>query len=137
MKMTIFSILVAGLLIGGAILLSNSKSGTPRRNFASLDTAMPPGQAVLEGDKQIVEITAKGGYAPRVTSAKAGIPTVIRVATKGTFDCSSALVIPKISYRTNLSPSGVTEIEIPPQAAGEVVTGLCSMGMYNFSIKYE
>ena len=69
---------------------------------------------VVDG-KQVIEIKAKGGYTPREILAKADMPTVIKVKTQGTFDCSSALVIPSLNYRSNLSPSGVTEIEVPPQ----------------------
>ncbi len=92
--------------------------------------------SIVDG-KQIIEISAKGGYAPRNTAAKAGIPTIIKVKTRGTFDCSSALVIPSIGYRGNLPPSGETIIDVPPQKAGSVLRGLCAMGMYNFSVEFN
>ena len=88
-------------------------------------------------DKQVITINAKGGYSPRVTTAKAGIPTVIKVATNGTFDCSSALTIPSLSYRSNLSPTGVTDIDVPSQKSGAKLQGLCAMGMYNFSVNFD
>jgi hypothetical protein len=50
---------------------------------------------------------------------------------------SSAVFIPSLNYRKNLQPSGVTEIEVPPQKAGTTLQGLCAMGMYNFTIKYN
>ena len=128
MRATIISILIAAVLIGGAIFLSYSNPGekTPDKNNVSL----------VDG-KQIIDITAKGGYSPRVTEAQAGLPTTIRMNTKGTFDCSSFLVIPSLNYQANLSPAGVTEIELPPQKAGSKLEGLCSMGMYNFAIKFN
>ena len=68
MKPTIISILVAIVLIGGAFALtqkSGSSSGASANNVTVVD------------GKQIVEISAKGGYHPRTSIAKAGIPTII------------------------------------------------------------
>jgi plastocyanin domain-containing protein len=123
---TIISILIAVLLIGGAIFLSGNNKNLDNINNVS----------IVDG-KQIIEINAKGGYFPRTTIAQANIPTVIKIETNGTFDCSSALVIPSIGYRTNLSPKGVTEIELSPQKLGTKLQGLCAMGMYNFSIEFN
>lgn len=91
----------------------------------------------MENGVQVVKITAKGGYAPSDSVAKADVKTVLHVVTRGTFDCSSALVIPAIGYRANLPPTGVTKIEIPPQKPGTVLQGMCSMGMYNFAINFK
>ncbi|MBP6860161.1 MAG: hypothetical protein KBC38_01195 [Candidatus Pacebacteria bacterium] len=127
MKATIAAVIFGGLLIGGALLLSGS---------SATDAVEGVNVSVVDG-KQIIEIGAKGGYSPRETIAKADIPTVLRVATKGTFDCSSALTIPAIGYQNSLPPSGTTDIEIPPQKPGTTLQGLCAMGMYNFSIKFN
>ncbi len=101
------------------------------------DTEQAVNNVSIVNGKQIITINAKGGYSPRVTTAKADIPTVIKVATNGTFDCSSALAIPSIGYRENLSPSGATEIEVPSQKVGTTMQGLCAMGMYNFAIHFN
>lgn len=90
----------------------------------------------MEDDIQIIEITAKGGYSPRVTEAKANVPTELRMITENTYDCSSALVIPDLSYSGYLPFSGITEIEIPAQEAGTTLQGLCSMGMFQFQIEF-
>ncbi len=129
MKFIIIATLIAAAIIGGTILLIQ-KSPT--------SSAQAPSDAlsVVDG-KQIIPITAKGGYTPRATTARADIPTIIRVVTRGTFDCSSALTIPSIGYRKNLPASGVTDIEIPPQKVGTTLRGLCSMGMYTFSIDFQ
>lgn len=129
MKTTVISILVAGVLIGGAIMFSSGKDVS--------GTEQAVNNVSIVNGKQIITINAKGGYSPRVTTAKADIPTVIKVATNGTFDCSSALTIPSIDYRENLSPSGETEIEVPSQKAGTTMQGLCAMGMYNFAIHFN
>ena len=129
MKLTVASIILALIFIGGAIIFA--------RNGAKTDTAVSKNNVSVADGKQIIEIDAKGGYSPSVTVAKANIPTVIKVKTKGTFDCSSALVIQSIGYRANLPPSGETLIEVPPQEAGSTLRGMCAMGMYNFSVKFN
>lgn len=97
----------------------------------------PPSNVTTVDEKQVIVLTAKGGYSPKVTTAKADTPTVIKMVTKGTFDCSSSLSIPKLGYQTNLSPTGETSIDVPAQPKGTMLEGVCSMGMYTFSIKFE
>ncbi len=130
MKQTLFSILVAGVLIGGSILLTTKQSSGDSAS-ASVDNV-----SVVDGT-QIIALTAKGGYSPRITKAKADMPTVLKVNTKGTFDCSSSIAIPSLGYRGNLPLSGATDIPIPPQKSGTTIRGLCGMGMYDFSINFE
>lgn len=129
-KTTALSILVAAVLIGGAILFS---SGGKDSNTT---TSAVDNVSVVDG-KQIITISAKGGYSPKVTTAKAGMPTIIKMNTNGTFDCSSALTIPSLGYRNNLPPSGETAIDVPPQKAGTTMRGLCAMGMYNFAVNFN
>lgn len=129
MKLTVASIIIAGALMGGAVILSQS---TPNDRKAG-----PVGNASIVNGKQVVVVTAKGGYSPVTSIAKADMQTTLRVQTSGTFDCSSALTIPALGYRVSLPPTGVTEIEIPPQKAGTNLRGLCAMGMYNFSIDFK
>lgn len=118
------------VIIGAIFFVGRNSSNSPT---APAETAN--NVTVVDG-KQIIEITAKGGYSPRVTTAKAGLPTVIKVKTKATFDCSSALTIPSLDYRKNLPPSGETSIDLPAQVAGSTLQGICAMGMYNFSIQF-
>lgn len=131
MKVNATAIIVAGVIVAGAIMVSRAPT-SPRGEFPSEGNNV----SVVDG-MQYIDIGAKGGYTPRVTSAASGIPTTIRVRTAGTFDCSSALVLPSIGYRKNLPPTGTTEIALPPQPAGSVLKGLCSMGMYNFQIAFQ
>lgn len=127
---TAISIVIAAALIGGAIVFAaqsnNKQVAAPNVNNVS----------VVNG-KQIVEIGVKGGYSPKVSVAKADTPTILRMTTKGSFDCSSAVVIPSIGYQANLPPSGVTDIEVPPQKSGTILQGLCAMGMYNFQVQFN
>jgi plastocyanin domain-containing protein len=129
MKPTIIAIIIGGAFVLGAFILS-------RGSVTPIDS-MPINNVTIEDGKQIVTISAKGGYSPRVTEAKADTPTLLRVETQGTFDCSSVLAIPSMNYQKNLPPSGVTEIEIPPQEAGSTFEGLCGMGMYGFEIAFK
>lgn len=120
------SLLVAIVIIGGAVALGQKS-----------DTAVQAAQNVsMEGEKQVIEIDAKGGYSPKLTTAKAGVPTVIRLKTNGTYDCSSAVTIPSLSFRKNLDATGVTEVEVPAESAKGTLDGVCAMGMYNFSVKF-
>lgn len=93
--------------------------------------------AIIADGKQIIDITAKGGYSPRAVTAKAGMPTVLRIRTSNTFDCSSSVVIPKLSYQKFLEPSGSEDIELSAEQAQGTLQGLCAMGMYNFQIKFQ
>ena len=132
MKSTATSIIISAILVGVAIVFLNS--GTTSRNAGIVGANE---NVSIEGDMQIIEITARGGYSPQLSLAKADIPTILRVKTLGTFDCSSALSIPAIGYRNNLSLSGVTDILIPPQKQGTNLLGTCAMGMYSFSVNFN
>ncbi len=122
---TAISILIAGALIGGAIMLASGDSPPSTENVS------------IENGKQIIEVTARGKYYPRLTAAKAGIPTILRVKTKGTYDCTAALRVPNVGYEKMLPPTGVTDIELTAQNAEAVVQGICAMGMYNFKVRFN
>lgn len=125
-------ILISALLVGVGFLtfLSFPKS--------SPETSAPTANNVRqENGQQTIEITAKGGYSPRVTIAKANLPTTLKVKTQGTFDCSSSLTIPQLNFNQILSNSEEVEIPIPSQKSGSIIRGLCSMGMYNFEIQFS
>ena len=122
----IASLLLAVVVIGGAVALGQKS-----------DNAVQAVQNVsMEGEKQIIVIDAKGGYSPKLTTAKAGVPTVIRLKTNGTYDCSSAVTIASLSFRKNLDATGVTEVEVPASSAQGTLEGVCAMGMYTFSVTF-
>ncbi|OHA59847.1 MAG: hypothetical protein A2589_03365 [Candidatus Vogelbacteria bacterium RIFOXYD1_FULL_46_19] len=129
MSVNTYAVLVAVVLIGGALILVGGGS-RPAPEVSRDNVTVVDGQ-------QVIDLAAKGGYTPQVTEAAAGLPTVIKMSTAGTFDCSSALVIPSINYRANLPATGVTKIVIPPQVAGSQLQGSCSMGMYGFTINFK
>ncbi len=126
--------LVVGLIIGGIFFLSRGKSqNAAATNFSP---ATQNNVSVADGN-QIVSIGVKGGYTPQTSSAKADMPTVLRMKTDGTFDCSSGVVIPSLSVRKILPSSGETDIPVPPQKAGTTLQGLCVMGMYRFQVQFN
>lgn len=128
-KKIIISIIVSILLIGAALFLGSSDDV----NIDAGDSK----NVYMENGKQVIEITAKGGYYPRVSVAKKGLPTMIRLKTDNAYDCSSSVSIPKIGFRKLLAPTGVEDIPVTEQEADGVLNGLCSMGMYNFKINFE
>lgn len=122
-------IAILGLVVWlGSGLLNKPTASTNAAASANVST---------ENSKQIIEINAKGGYTPKLTSAKANMPTILRIKTSGTFDCSSSLRIPSLNYFKNLPPTGTTDIELSSQQASGTLNGLCSMGMYSFSIEFK
>jgi plastocyanin domain-containing protein len=130
-KVIVGSLIVIVLASGGILtVLRKTGSNQPVRSTEQKS-------ATTTNGKQIIEIKAKGGYAPHTTLAKANTPTVLNIETSGTFDCSSALTIPALGFRKNLPASGVTPIEIPPQQPGTTIKGVCAMGMYNFALKFN
>lgn len=130
MKSITLSVVLAIVIIGGAFLIG---TGGFARNGGAETAAK---NVSIEDGKQIIELSAKGGYYPKESVAKAGIPTVLRVKTNGTFDCSSSIRIPSMSIGKYLPPSGTTDIDLgTPRLA--TVQGMCGMGMYSFQIKFQ
>ena len=128
MKAIIISIIAAAALIGGTFILTKNNSSAEKIGDANNVT-------IIDG-KQIIEIKARGGYQPRKSVAKAGIPTVLRFNTNGTFDCSSSVRIPSMNISKMLPPSGATDIDIGNQQAA-TLQGMCGMGMYLFEIEFQ
>ena len=98
---------------------------------------LPLGSNVaIVGGKQTIDLRAKGGYSPKKSTAKAGIPTILKVKTNGTFDCTSVIRIPSMNISKNLPPSGSTEIDLGNPMVG-ILKGTCGMGMYPFEINFQ
>ncbi|PJE50753.1 MAG: hypothetical protein COV29_03405 [Candidatus Yanofskybacteria bacterium CG10_big_fil_rev_8_21_14_0_10_36_16] len=124
-------IITTALVISiGIIFLGGSKS----ENSATSDTVQ--NNEIIDG-VQYITVNAKGGYSPRVSTAKAGIPTKLIVKTDSTYDCSSSLVIRSVGFQKILAPTGEEIIDLGMPKAGQSIKGLCSMGMYNFSIDFN
>lgn len=140
------NILIAGIvvivIVSGIILFRQGEGGMDTQDRLISDGSADQIKAksasnvsVVDG-KQIVEISVKGGYQPKKSMAKAGIPTILRFTTNSTFDCSSSITLPSLKVSKILPNTGSTDIEIGTQQAS-TLQGTCSMGMYSFSVVFE
>ncbi len=91
----------------------------------------------MENGTQVIAILAKGGYAPRQTNATAGLPTIIRVSTNNSYDCSVSLAVPKLNYQRFLGASETVDIPVTAAEAKGKLSGVCGMGMYSFNINFN
>lgn len=131
MNKTVSIIITIALAIGiGAVLIWQSK------NTGDLSGDQSAQNVYIQDGIQYITINARGGYSPRVSTAEANIPTKLIVKTNGTRDCSLALVIRSIGYQKILSSTGEEIIDLGTPQSG-TLHGLCSMGMYSFSINFE
>lgn len=119
------------LIVIGFLAIAAISTGGGSDNSAEAAKAV----TVVNG-KQYIDIRAQAGYYPGKLTAKAGMETILRVNTKNTYDCSTALVIPKLNVSKNLPYNGSTEIPLGTPVAGKL-QGTCSMGMYNFEISFS
>ncbi|MFA7192304.1 MAG: hypothetical protein WC089_03345 [Candidatus Paceibacterota bacterium] len=134
MKKTAPIILGIALLIIIAILLVGNTSN--KKVVEKTDTDNINNVEIRDGI-QYVTINARGGYSPRLSEAKSGIPTKLIVKTNGTYDCSTTLVIRSIGFQKILPNTGSTEIDLGTPKENTSIAGMCSMGMYNFNIDFK
>ena len=130
MNKTVSIIITLGLVVGvGIIFIGDSKND----NVSTGST-----QSVeIKNGVQYITINARGGYSPKVSIAKSGIPTKSIVKTDGTYDCSASLVIHSIGFQKILPQTGETEIDLGTPKAGEPLQGVCGMGMYSFKVNFS
>ena len=125
---TFISTLMVLVFIGIAFVVVKG-GGTPRPAVNGNNVS------VIDG-KQIIDLAARGGYSPQKSVAKAGIPTILRFTTNGTYDCSSSVRIPAMNVSRNLALSGTTDIDLGNPKVG-ILRGSCGMGMYPFEIDFQ
>lgn len=129
MAKTVSIIITLGLIIAVGIIFAG---GSKTKNIS---------QAVqnseIKDGIQYITIDAKGGYSPKISTAKAGVPTKLIVKTNGTYDCSAALMIRSVGFQKILPQTGKTTIDIGTPKAGEPLQGICGMGMYSFVINFS
>jgi len=130
MNKTVYIVITLALLIGiGRVFFGGSNETT--------QTAVAAENVEIIDGVQYVTVDAKAGYSPRLSMAKAGIPTQLIVKTDSTYDCSASLVIRSVGFQKILAPTGKEVIDLGTPKTGQSVQGLCSMGMYSFSIKFS
>ncbi|NBV76564.1 hypothetical protein EBR66_00095 [bacterium] len=128
-KNTIISIIISVALIGGTLYFISDRSASPNGEVAQSQNVE------IRDGVQYVTITAKGGYSPRITQIKGGLPTKLVVKTDDTYDCTASLVIRSVGFQKILQPTGEEIIDLGTPKSGDKVQGVCGMGMYNFQIK--
>ena len=134
MNKTASIIITLGLVIGiGILFIGGSRAKNATNNTG---TQAVPNSEIKDG-VQYITIKASGGYSPSVSDAKAGIPTKLIMKTNGTYDCSSALIIRSLNYQKVLPQSGETIIDVGIPKVGVPLQGVCSMGMYSFTVNFS
>ena len=132
MNKTVSIIITLTLVIGISIVfLGDSKSS----NNAGTDGSVQ--NVEIKDGVQYITINAKGGYSPKVSTAKADIPTKLIIKTDGTYDCSASLVIRSIGFQKILPQTGEEIIDLGTPKAGVPLQGVCGMGMYSFIINFS
>lgn len=140
MNKTTSIILAVMIVFGTWFFVSTDSNPSPKskvRESIKATSDISADNTTFRDGFQYVAVTAKGGYFPSASIAKAGIPTKLIVKTTGTYDCSSLLVIRSLKYRNILPSTGETEIALGTFNTGDVLQGSCGMGMYNFSINFN
>lgn len=125
MNKTALIIITLGLVVVIGIIFSGGPSSENAQNVE------------IKNGVQYITVNARGGYSPKVSTAKAGIPTKLIMKTNGTFDCSASLVMRSVGFQKILPQTGETEIDLGTPKAGEPISGVCGMGMYGFKINFE
>jgi plastocyanin domain-containing protein len=115
------------VILAAVAIVYDTKNNTPETPVQAVQ--------VIDG-KQVIAIRAKAGFTPRTIVATAGMPTTLRVTTKGTFDCSSSIRIPSLDVSKILPQTGTTDIDIGTPSKG-LLQGSCGMGMYPFEIDFQ
>jgi plastocyanin domain-containing protein len=136
------SIIIAALILAFFYFTFSAPNAGPAKNVnngttKSVATDRLVENSVVKDGVQYVTITARGGYSPRASTATSGIPTKLVIKTNGTYDCSAALVIRSLNYRSMLPNTAETIIDAGTPKAGDVILGVCAMGMYNFTVAFK
>lgn len=130
------SIIIALLIISGTMYLVFSNSNNTISDNSTATNTNAKNIEIKDG-VQYVTIIAKGGYSPRTSSAKAGIPTKFVIKTNSTYDCSAALVIRSLNFRKMLNNTGEEIVDAGTPKTGDVIQGVCAMGMYSFTVSFK
>ena len=134
MNKTVSIIITLALVMGiGIVFLGGSNS----KNDDTTASTQSTQNIEIKDGVQYITVNAKGGYSPKVSTAKAGIPTKLIVKTDGTYDCSASLVIRALGFQKILAQTGEEVIDLGTPKAGQPLQGVCGMGMYNFLINFS
>lgn len=136
-KLAAAAIVVAGLFaINGGLVLQGSSFtlGDALRAVVGGEGEPVPAAVDQSGIQQIVVNARNGSYSPAITSAQAGLSTVLMVRTNGTTGCTRSIVIPKLGIERQLPETGDTVFQLGTLQPG-TIRFTCSMGMYSGRIE--
>lgn len=83
---------------------------------------------IVDGGRQEIDVTVKGGYSPEVIELKRGIPVRINFYRDDSSSCSERVVFGDLGIVRDLPAYETTSIEFTPEKAGEFPF-TCGMGM--------
>jgi plastocyanin domain-containing protein len=126
-KNIILSITACVILLVGAIYLFSGNSDSPQN----------ANNVTIKDGVQYVQIKVGGGYSPKVSTAKAGMPTKLVFNVGNAYDCSTSLSIKQLNYTKVLNPNSQEMEDAGTYKAGDKLQGVCAMGMYNFSVNFN
>jgi len=131
-KNTIISIIISLAIVGGTLYFVFDESASSE----SVGGEIPQSQNVeIRDGIQYVTVMARGGYSPRTSVVQPDIPTKLIVKKSGTYDCSASLVIREVGFQKILQPTGEEVIDLGTLKKGDEMQGICSMGMFNFTVQ--
>lgn len=127
------------IVIIGYVVIRDKNVGmsTVNKNNISTSQEQVINNGEIKNGIQYVTIIARGGYSPRLSFAKADVPTKLIIKTNGTYDCSASLIIRSLNYRNILPNTGETIIDAGIPKIGDRLQGVCAMGMYSFVIEFK
>lgn len=130
----VFTINTGLVLRGSSVTLSTLLASVTGATTAA-DVAKAPAATVGADGVQTLLIEARDtSFSPKLTRAKAGVPTVLTVRTNGTQGCTRGFIVPSSNIQRVLPETGDTRIELGSLEAG-TLRYTCSMGMYRGAIE--
>ena len=93
-------------------------------------------QAQVEGGRQVVDVTVKGGYSPSLIRVEAGTPVRLRFHRQENSDCTSRVVFPDLRKSTSLGAFGTTTLDLDIAEPGEY-SWACGMNMLHGTLIAE
>jgi len=92
--------------------------------------------AQLEGGRQVVDITVRGGYSPNLVRIEAGKPVRLRFDRQENSDCSARVVFPDLRKSASLAAFGTTTLDLDITEPGEY-SWACGMNMLHGTLIAE
>ena len=91
-------------------------------------------RAELEGGRQVVTVTVKGGYSPDLVEVVQGVPVRLVFDRQESGDCSSRVVLPDFRINEALPAYASTTVDFTPQQTGEFGFA-CGMNMLHGTVR--